>query len=267
MTVYADQASSYWTIETPFDEYEEEVYFYEDDPVIIDVPYGAYQDVVRQQHLVLILALVVIGVFLLATLALPRTRAVKGGVTAVADTTTTTQTNTAGNIPAAGTIAPLFTPEVQYWAPKIAEWSQIYGIDPNIIATIMQIESCGSPVAGSSAGAQGLFQVMPFHFSPGEDMHDPDTNALRGMKFFNAQMDYTGGNILLSFAGYNGGYAASGGAYETWPNETKRYYKWAKGIYEDASAGRSASTTLEQWLAAGGQGGCQIAAAQLGLNQ
>ena len=265
MTIYADQPNSYWTIETPFDEYEDEAYFYEAEPVIIDMPYAGYQDVMRQQRMVLILAMVVIGVFLFAALALPRTQAAaKGGVTAVTQSTVA-QTNTAVNIPASGAIAPLFTPEVQYWAPKIGEWSQLYGIDPNIIATIMQIESCGSPTAGSSAGAQGLFQVMPFHFAPGEDMHDPDTNAMRGMKFFNAQMDYTGGNILLSMAGYNGGYAASGGAYETWPNETKRYYKWAKGIYEDAAAGRSSSATLEEWLAAGGAGGCQIAASQLGL--
>ncbi len=265
MTVYADEPNSYWTIETPFYEDDEEANYYEAEPVIIDMSYAGYQDAARQQPMVLILAMVVIGVFLFAALALPQTRAAKGGVTAVTESTTT-QTNTAVNIPASGAIAPLFTPEVQYWAPQIAEWSQLYGIDPNIIATIMQIESCGSPVAGSSAGAQGLFQVMPFHFASGEDMHDPDTNAMRGMNFFNAQMDYTGGNILLSFAGYNGGYAASGGAYETWANETQRYYKWAKGIYEDAATGRSSSATLEQWLAAGGGGGCQIAASQLGLN-
>lgn len=264
MTIYADQPSSYWTIDTPFNEAEDDVYYYEDEPIILDVPYAGYQSV--QQRMILVLALVVIGIFLFAGLALPQTRAEQNRGTAVTETTSSqTQNDTAVNLSGNGAIAPLFTPEVQYWAPKIAEWSQMYGIDPNIIATIMQIESCGNPIAGSSAGAQGLFQVMPFHFSPGEDMHDPDTNALRGMNFFNAQMDYTGGNILLSFAGYNGGYAASGGAYETWPNETQRYYKWAKGIYEDASAGRSSSETLEQWLAAGGRGGCQIAAAQIGL--
>ena len=37
-------------------------------------------------------------------------------------------------------------------------------LDPDIIATIIQIESCGNPAARSTAGAQGLFQVMPFHF-------------------------------------------------------------------------------------------------------
>lgn len=163
-------------------------------------------------------------------------------------------------------IAPLFTPSVQFWAPQISRWSAEYGIDANIIATIMQIESCGDPQAVSIAGARGLFQVMPFHFSSGEDMHDPDTNAMRGMNFFNEQMRYTGGDVLLSFAGYNGGYAASGGAYATWPNETQRYHEWASGIYDDAAAGASSSATLERWLEAGGGAGCQRASSLLNIN-
>ncbi|MDX1413161.1 MAG: transglycosylase SLT domain-containing protein [Candidatus Promineifilaceae bacterium] len=165
-----------------------------------------------------------------------------------------------------GTIANLFTPEVQYWESKIVSWAAEHGVDPNAVATIMQIESCGDPQAESVAGAQGLFQVMPFHFSTGEDMLDPDTNALRGMNFFNEQLRYTDGDVFLSFAGYNGGYAASGGNYANWANETQRYYGWAKGIYEDAAAGEERSETLETWLAAGGAAGCQRAAERLGLN-
>ncbi len=165
-----------------------------------------------------------------------------------------------------GAIAPFFTPEVMYWESKIVEWANLHGVDPNAVATIMQIESCGDPQAVSIAGARGLFQVMPFHFSSGEDMMDPDTNATRGLNFLNEQLRYTGGDIFLSFAGYNGGYAASGGAYENWANETQRYYQWARGIYEDAQAGLSTSETLDAWLAAGGAAGCQRAAGRLNLN-
>jgi hypothetical protein len=163
-------------------------------------------------------------------------------------------------------IAPFFTSEVQHWEPKIIEWAELHGVDPNAVATIMQIESCGDPQAVSIAGARGLFQVMPFHFSDGEDMLDPDTNATRGLNFFNEQLRYTSGDIFLSFAGYNGGYAASGGAYENWANETQRYYGWARGIYEDAQAGLDNSETLNTWLAAGGAAGCERAAGRLNLN-
>lgn len=159
----------------------------------------------------------------------------------------------------------LFAPEVLFWQDKILEWSRVYSIDPNIIATIMQIESCGHPGAVSVAGARGLFQVMPFHFDTSEDMLDPDTNAMRGLLFFREQMRYTGEDIFLSFAGYNGGYAASGGSYQSWPYETQRYYYWAQGIFEDASSGSESSARLDEWLAAGGASGCRVAAQSLGL--
>lgn len=162
-------------------------------------------------------------------------------------------------------ISPLFTAEVQYWEADIIKWANQHDVDPNAAATIMQIESCGNPQAVSIAGARGLFQVMPFHFSSGEEMLDPDTNARRGLDFLNEQLRYTDGDIFLSFAGYNGGYAASGGAYSNWPDETQRYHQWAKGIYEDASSGESSSATLNAWLDAGGRPGCQLAASVLGI--
>jgi hypothetical protein len=163
-------------------------------------------------------------------------------------------------------ISPIFTPEVRHWENKIIEWASAHDLDPNIVATIMQIESCGNPEAVSIAGARGLFQVMPFHFSGNENMLDPDTNAMRGLNFYNEQLRYTGNDKLLSFAGYNGGYAASGGNYANWPDETKRYYNWAKGIYEDSQSGATSSETLEAWLAAGGAAGCEIASAKLNIN-
>jgi soluble lytic murein transglycosylase-like protein len=167
--------------------------------------------------------------------------------------------------PAAGGIAPLFTKEVQHWAPQIVAWSAEFGVDPNMAATVMQIESCGDPNAVSSSGAQGLFQVMPFHFSAGETMQDPDTNARRGLAYLKLGMEQTGGDTSRTFAGYNGGHGTAARAWETWPAETQRYYVWSTGIYEDAVAGSGTSETLNEWLAAGGAGLCQQASARLGL--
>ena len=73
-----------------------------------------------------------------------------------------------------------FSPSVQYWEDEILSWADTYLLDPYLVATVMQIESCGNPQAVSPVGAQGLFQVMPYHFYSGEDMLDPETNALRG---------------------------------------------------------------------------------------
>ena len=173
----------------------------------------------------------------------------------------------AGSARAQSAIAPLFSPEVQHWAPGIARWAEAYALDPNTVATIMQIESCGDPRAVSSAGARGLFQVMPFHFAAGEDPFDPETNARRGLAYFAERLKQTGGDVGRALAGYNGGQRAAASHWEQWPAETQRYYVWSTGIYEEARNGSAASPTLQEWLEAGGASLCRQAAARLELDR
>ncbi|MBN1316854.1 MAG: transglycosylase SLT domain-containing protein [Anaerolineales bacterium] len=170
-----------------------------------------------------------------------------------------------GNAGYPPSISPVFTPEVRHWESQIVAWSAEYGLDPNLTATLMQIESCGNPQAVSRSGAQGLFQVMPFHFDPGEDMLNPDTNAGRGLAYYVQSLELTNGHIGMAFAGYNGGHVAAQGTWETWSDETRRYYRWGSGIFQDASSGLEDSPTLHDWLAAGGASLCQQAAAALNL--
>jgi hypothetical protein len=135
-------------------------------------------------------------------------------------------------------ISPIFTAEIQHWSPKIVEWAQQYNLDPNMLATVMQIESCGDSQAGSIAGAQGLFQVMPFHFSAGEDARDPDTNARRGISYLKQSLQVAGGHFGMALAGYNGGIGVISGGWARWADETRRYYIWGSGIYKDTVRAR-----------------------------
>jgi soluble lytic murein transglycosylase-like protein len=116
----------------------------------------------------------------------------------------------------------------------------------------MQIESCGHPTVVSHAGAQGLFQVMPFHFSATEVMLDPDTNAQRSANFINECMTYANGDIGLVLGCYNGGPSVTRRPFNTWAHETQRYYVWGLSIYYDAVDFESESRTLTDWLNAGG---------------
>lgn len=161
-------------------------------------------------------------------------------------------------------VARVFTPEVQYWSAWILKWAQQYGVDPNILATVIQIESCGDYLAGSGAGAQGLFQVMPFHFTEGEDMHDPDTNAKRGIEYLKGGLELADGHIGLAMAGYNGGWGVIPRGWGGWVRETRLYYIWGSQIYLDAIRGKSTteSTGLQSWLNAGGVNLCRQAAAR-----
>jgi hypothetical protein len=163
-------------------------------------------------------------------------------------------------------LSPIFTPEVQHWSEKIAGWAEAVQLDSNLVATVMQIESCGWANAESSSGAQGLFQVMPWHFETGDDMLDPDTNAERGLAYLALGLQRANGDAGLALAGYNGGHGLIGRDSSLWPAETRRYFYWGTGIYAEATSGEMPGARLQEWLNAGGASLCEKAAEALGLN-
>lgn len=270
MTVYEQQLTTFWTVDTPLNEPP-----FEYEPEIIIEPYDLPQDPM-QRRMMMIVTFVLVGALLFAVLVMPRLAQAdlplvgeSSAETAVVQSqsqspATTTQTN-GKPVNYEGKISAVFSNEVKFWEADIVRWASAHDLDPDMIATIMQIESCGDPQALSIAGAQGLFQVMPFHFTAGENMLDPDTNALRGVNYFAERLVQTAGDVGKAFAGYNGGHVAAGGSWNTWAAETQRYYTWSTGIYEDAKAGLTESPTLQQWYAAGGASLCQQAANRLNL--
>jgi soluble lytic murein transglycosylase-like protein len=162
-------------------------------------------------------------------------------------------------------LSPIFTKEVQHWGNDIVRWANAAGVDPNLAATVMQIESCGDPRATSRSGATSLFQVMPFHFKFGENPYDPDTNALRGMNYLARSLQAGGGNARLALAGYNGGIGVISRNEWSWPSETKRYVLYGAPIYEDARNGATSSAMLTEWYQKYGAGLCRQAAQRLGI--
>jgi soluble lytic murein transglycosylase-like protein len=112
----------------------------------------------------------------------------------------------------------------------------------------------------------GLFQVMPFHFTAGEDGYDPQTNARRGLAYLQRALEAQDGEIRLGLAGYNAGINGARRAENLWPAETARYVYWGVGIYSDARHGRDHSEYLDEWLASGGASLCAQAGQRLGLN-
>ena len=156
-------------------------------------------------------------------------------------------------------ISDLFTPEIQYWEEDILAWGEEYGLDPDLIATVMLLESCGYVKAKSVAGALGLFQVMPQYFKGEEDPYDPDTNAYRGLSWLQITLK-SGGSIKMALAGYNAGIARVRIPNLEWPNETQRYVNWGLNIYQDAKCGYDYSSALNHWLSKGGSALCNNAA-------
>ena len=153
-----------------------------------------------------------------------------------------------------------FTPEVRHWAPDILRWSVQHDLPPALVATVMQIESCGHPSIHSSAGAAGLFQVMPFHFGAGEDPLEPETNAFRGLSYLARSFELAGGDPALALAGYNGGHGQISRVPSLWPAETLRYVRWGVAILSDVRLGNVPSPGVNSWLEAGGASLCRQAA-------
>lgn len=162
-------------------------------------------------------------------------------------------------------LSPIFRREVLYWADSISRWASASNLDPNLVATIMQIESCGDPRATSGAGAMGLFQVMPFHFHAGDDPYNPETNATRGLAYLVRSLASANGDARLAMAGYNGGIGIIPRAEWSWHAETKRYVQYGAPIYNDAVSGIAASDALDEWYTKYGVSLCNQASQRLGL--
>jgi hypothetical protein len=102
------------------------------------------------------------------------------------------------------------------------------GIDPRFIHAVIKQESRYDPKAVSSAGAQGLMQMMPAtakRFGL-KDPFDPAANVEAGTKYLKWLLERFDGDVSLALAGYNAG-EGSVDKYNGVPpfSETQNYVK------------------------------------------
>jgi soluble lytic murein transglycosylase-like protein len=121
----------------------------------------------------------------------------------------------------------------------IAEAAERYSLDPELIRAVMRAESAFNPMVVSSAGAQGLMQLMP---ALAEEMgvtdpFDPRQNIMAGSRYLRWLLDRHRGNIPLSLASYNAGPTVVA-RYKAIPpfRETRQYVKKITGFLADARA-------------------------------
>jgi len=89
----------------------------------------------------------------------------------------------------------------------INEAAARYGVDPALIAAVIQAESGFDPTAVSPAGAKGLMQLMDGTAAAlgVEDAFDPAQNIDGGTRFLRQLLDQFQGNAELALAAYNAG--------------------------------------------------------------
>lgn len=118
----------------------------------------------------------------------------------------------------------------------ILEAAARHGVDPALIAAVIQVESGFRPDAVSPRGAQGVMQVMPdtaalLGFSDGAE---PQTNLEIGTRYLGGLLDQFGGDVELALAAYNAG----PGAVRRWGTvppfrETRAFVRRVSAAYAD----------------------------------
>ena len=85
--------------------------------------------------------------------------------------------------------------------------SKKYRIDKGIIRAIIKAESNFNPSVTSSAGAQGLMQIMPANFSflGISNGYDIEQNINGGAKLLRNYLDRYNGDLEMALMAYNGG--------------------------------------------------------------
>jgi len=80
-------------------------------------------------------------------------------------------------------------------------------VSPALVLAVIAVESSGTPGAVSSAGAQGLMQLMPdtaARFGVA-DVFEAGDNIRGGVAYLDWLIGEFGGDVLLALAGYNAG--------------------------------------------------------------
>ncbi len=111
------------------------------------------------------------------------------------------------------------------------------GIDEDLIHAVIATESAFNSLAESTAGAQGLMQLMPeLQQQLGvKDPFDPRENIMAGARYLRQLLDHHRGNVELALASYNAG-MGNVSRYRGIPpfKETRNYVKKIRTMLAEA---------------------------------
>ena len=103
------------------------------------------------------------------------------------------------------------------------------GLEPELVLALIHVESNFDRFAISSAGAQGLMQIMPFWLDeigrPDDNLFDIDTNLRFGCTILNIYLERERGDMRKALARYNGSVGKNWYPARVYKALRKRWYK------------------------------------------
>jgi hypothetical protein len=130
--------------------------------------------------------------------------------------------------------AEFFATEIPF-GQLIHEKSEKYGVDPALVAAVIEQESRFKPRAVSPVGARGLMQLMPRtgRWMGARNLYDPQENIDAGVKYIKYLDKRFKGDLTLTLAAYNAG-EGNVERYRGVPpfRETRQYVKKVKDNYD-----------------------------------
>lgn len=108
-----------------------------------------------------------------------------------------------------------FEDGIKQWCPLVTKYANEYGLDPLLVASVMQVESKGDQNTPSEKNAIGVMQVMPketgwyFRDRPtADELRDPEVNIKWGNKILSDCFDKFGSLLdsVQCYYGFGEGY-------------------------------------------------------------
>ncbi|HSH03039.1 MAG TPA: transglycosylase SLT domain-containing protein [Anaerolineae bacterium] len=108
-------------------------------------------------------------------------------------------------------LSPIWGYNITQWNNYILPLARSHGLDPDLIAAVMETESNGLPHVVSYVGAVGLMGIMPhgpgFAYRPSsEELMNPGINMRWGVTILAQVIRQAGGDVYAALSAYNGGW-------------------------------------------------------------
>jgi len=93
------------------------------------------------------------------------------------------------------------------YADEIRAAAERHGVDPLLVAAVVEVESRFDARAVSHRGAMGLMQLLPLHVGPesADELLDPALNLDLGAGYLRWLLELFDGDLELALAAYNAG--------------------------------------------------------------